>query len=415
MKTIRKALAVTLKDLQIVFFGDRGTLISIFILPIAISIFAGAIFGGDDSAINIPVVVVNQDKGQFGNTIVEVLKDIQEISLDSETSAETAENHVAAGEFMAAVIIPSNFSQNLDDYQATEIKVSIDPAQASYGTIITTIVEEIAGAMAIQGEIRYGIREVLEEMGLDESARPEVFRAAQAQTEGVIFTQMQHLETDEPIQLKRVDVKGKGVFSWEDSVFALQLPALTVMFAFFVIPSLATELIKEKELGSLRRLIASPLPKGALVGGKIFAYSLLIITQVVLVFGIAAVFFDMPLGDSPWGLLLVTLALGLTTTTLGMLVAALARSRDQATSIGMLLIFGLGILGGCFNPDTAFFRGEGLMAKVSYFTPQAQAMIGYHTLIILNGTLTEVLPYVGYLFALSLIFFLIAIWRFKFE
>jgi ABC-2 type transport system permease protein len=226
---------------------------------------------------------------------------------------------------------------------------------------------------------------------------------------------MQHLETDEPIQFQRVDVKGKGVFSWEDSVFALQLPALTVMFAFFVIPSLATELIKEKELGSLRRLIASPLPKGALIGGKICAYTLLIIIQVALVFGIAAIFFDMPLGDSPLGLLLVTLALGLTTTTLGMLVAALARSRDQATSIGMLLIFGLGILGGCFNPDTAFFRGEGFMAKVSYFTPQAQAMIGYHTLVILKGTLADVLPYVGYLLAISLIFFLVAIWRFKFE
>ncbi len=415
MNAIRKTLAVTLKDLQIVILGDRGTLISIFILPIAISIFAGAIFGGDGAGINIPVIVVNQDAGDYGDTIVEVLKDIQELSLETVATPEAAEDQVATGDFMAAVIIPADFSQSLDDYQATEITVSIDPAQANYGRIITTIIEEIASAMAIQSEIRYGIREVLTDMGLDESAKPEVFRASQAQTEGVIFTQMQHLETDEPIQFQRVDVKGKGVFSWEDSVFALQLPALTVMFAFFVIPSLATELIKEKELGSLRRLIASPLPRGALIGGKVSAYTLLIIIQVVLVFGIAAIFFDMPLGDSPLGLLLVTLALGLVTTTLGMLVAALARSRDQASSIGMLLIFGLGILGGCFNPDTAFFRGEGFMAKVSYFTPQAQAMIGYHTLVILNGTLADVLPYVGYLLAISLIFFLIAIWRFKFE
>ena len=415
MNTIRKALAVTLKDLQIIFMGDRGTLISIFVLPIAISIFSGAIFGGDDAGINIPVVVVNQDVGDYGGSIVEVLKDIQEFSLETATTPEAAEEQVATGNFMAAVIIPADFSQNIDDYQTTKVTVSIDPAQANYGHIVTAIVEEIAGAMAIQGEIRYGIREVLTDMGLDESASPDVFRASQAQTEGVIFTQMQHLQTDEPIQFQRVDVKGKGVFSWEDSVFALQLPALTVMFAFFVIPALATELIKEKEMGSLRRLIASPLPKGALIGGKIFAYTLLIILQVVLVFGIAAIFFDMPLGDSPLGLLLVTVALGLTVTTLGMLVAALARSRDQATSVGMLLIFGLGILGGCFTPDNAFFRGEGFMATVSYYTPQAQAMMGYHAVVILQGALVDVLPYVGYLLGISLIFFLIAIWRFKFE
>jgi len=415
MDAIRKTLAVTLKDLQILAFGDRGTLFAIFILPIAITIFSGAIFAGEESAINIPVVVVNQDTGGYGDSIVEVLKDIKELGLATEETPSTAEEQVATGEFMAAVIIPVDFTQNIDDYKATEITVSIDPAQASYGQIITTIIEEIAGAMAIQGEIRYGIREVLTDMGLDEAANPDVFRASQAQTEGVIFTQMQHLQTDEPIQFQRVDVKGEGVFSWEESVFALQLPALTVMFAFFVIPALSTELIKEKEVGSLRRLIASPLPRPALIGGKAIAYTLLVILQVVLAFGIGAVFFDMPLGKSPWGLVLMTITLGLTATTLGMLVAALARSRDQATSIGMLIIFVLGILGGCFNPDTAAFRGEGFMAKVSYYTPQAQAMMGYHTLVILKGTLADVLPYVGYLLGISLIFFLIAIWRFKFE
>jgi ABC-2 type transport system permease protein len=415
MDIIRKTLAVVLKDLQILAFGDRGTLFAIFILPIAITIFSGAIFGGEESSINIPVVVVNQDTGGYGDSIIEVLKDIQELNLKTAETPEAAEARVANGEFMAAVIIPVDFTQNIDDYSSTEITVSVDPAQASYGRIVTSIIEEISGAMAIQGEIRYGIRQVLTDMGLDESATPDVFRASQAQTEGVIFTQMQHLQTDEPIQFQRVDVKGAGVFSWEESIFALQLPAMIAMFAFFVIPALATELIKEKEVGSLRRLIASPLPRGALIGGKVIAYTFLVILQVILAFGIGAVFFDMPLGNSPLGLILMTIALGLTATTLGMLVAALARSRDQATSIGMLMIFVLGILGGCFNPDTAAFRGEGFMAKLSYYTPQAQAMIGYHTLVILQGTLVDILPYVGYLLGISLIFFLIAIWRFKFE
>jgi len=415
MDGIRKTLAVTLKDLQILAFGDRGTLFAIFILPIAITIFSGAIFGGEETSINIPIVVVNQDSGGYGDSIVEVLKDIKELSLESADTPAAAEDLVATGEFMAAVIIPVDFTQNIDDYLATKITVSVDPAQASYGQIVTAIIEEIAGAMAIQGEIRYGIREVLTDMGLDETANPDVFRASQAQTEGVIFTQMQHLQTDEPIQFQQVDIKGEGVFSWEESLFALQLPALTVMFAFFVIPALSTELLKEREVGSLRRLMASPLPRGALIGGKVIAYTFLVILQVVLAFGIGAVFFDMPLGKSPLGLVLMTIALGLTATTLGMLVAALARSRDQASSIGMLLIFVLGILGGCFNPDTAAFRGEGFMAKLSYYTPQAQAMIGYHTLVILKGTLVDILPYFGYLLAASLVFFLIAIWRFKFE
>lgn len=415
MDTIRKMLAVMIKDLQVIAFGDRGVLVSIFVIPFAIAMLSGAIFAGEESEINIPVIVVNQDAGGYGDAIVEVLKDIKELSLEIQDKPSGVEERVAGGEVMGAVIIPVNFTQNIDDYRATDITVSIDPAQAQYGRIITSIIEEIAGAMAIQGEIRYGIKEVLADMGLDGSADPRVFQASQAQAEGVIFTQMQHLQTDEPIQLQRVDVKGEGVFSWEDNIFALTLPGLTVLFAFFVIPALSTELIKEKELGSLRRLVASTLPKGALIGGKALAYTLLVLIQVGLLFGVVAVFFDMPLGSSPLGLLLVTIALGLTATTLGMLVAALARSRDQANSIGLLLIFVLGILAGCFNPDTAPFRGEGFMAMVSRYLPQAQAMIAYHTLMITDGTLADVLPYIGYLLALSLIFFFVAIWRFRFE
>lgn len=415
MDTIRKVLAVMVKELQIIFLGDRGTLISMFVIPFVLAMLSGAVFSGEEKTINIPLVVVNQDAGDYGNSILEVLKDIKELSLEIEDTPAAAESRVANGDFMAAVMIPANFTQNIDDYQTTEVTVSIDPAQGQYGQIVTSIIEEIAGGLAIQGEIRYGIREVLVDMGLDENANPDLFRASQAQTEGVIFTQMQRLQTDEPIQLQRVDVNGEGVFSWEDNIFALTLPGYIALFAFFVVPALSTELIKEKEQGSLRRLVASPLSKGALIGGKVLAFTLLVIIQVVIIFGLVAVFFDMPLGNSPLGLLLITIALGLTATTLGMLVAAVARSRDQANSIGLLLVFVLGILGGCFNPDTAPFRGEGFMAKVSYYMPQAQAMNAFHTLMILNGTLADTLPFVGYLLAVSLFFFLVAIWRFKYE
>jgi len=415
MDAIRKVLAVMVKELQIIFLGDRGTLISMFVIPFVLAMLSGAIFSNEEHTINIPVVIVNQDAGNYGNEIVEVLKDIEELSLETENTPTAAESRVANGDFMAAVIIPADFSQNIDIYDTTKVTVSIDPAQAQYGRIITSIIEEIAGGMAIQGEIRYGIREVLMEMGLDENANPGLFQASQAQTEGVIFTQMQRLQTDEPIQLTQVDINGEGVFSWEDNIFALTLPGYIALFAFFVVPTLSTELIKEKEQGSLRRLVASPLSKGTLIGGKVLAFTILVIIQVAILFGLVAVFFDMPLGDSPLGLLLITIALGLTATTLGMLVAAVARSRDQANSIGLLLVFVLGILGGCFNPDTAPFRGEGFMAKVSYYMPQAQTMNAYHTLMILNGTLVEVLPYISYLLGIALIFFLIAIWRFKFE
>jgi ABC-2 type transport system permease protein len=230
----------------------------------------------------------------------------------------------------------------------------------------------------------------------------------------VIFTQLQRMEVDAPIELQKDVLQGKQVFSW-DGVLSLILPPMAVMFAFFITAAVSTDLLREREAGSLRRLIAAPLPRGSLLGGKILAYTLVVVLQIVIVFGLGVILMDMPLGNSPLGLVLTTLCLGLAATSLGMLVAAFSHSIDQAGSISIILVFVLGFLSGAFSPQIAFYRGEGLMAFLSRYTPQAQATIAYHTMILQNGGLIDILPQIAYLLGLSIVFFVIAIWRFKFE
>ena len=55
------------------------------------------------------------------------------------------------------------------------------------------------------------------------------------------------------------------------------------------------------------------------------------------------------------------------------------------------------------------------MGTLSRLTPQAQAQIAYFNLLIHNGGLLDVLPQVAYMLGLSLVFFLVAIWRFRFD
>jgi ABC-2 type transport system permease protein len=413
MDTIRKALAVAFKEMR-VFSANRAVLFTMFLLPLLVGFFTASVFGGGSSGIQLPTIIVNQDNGGYGETISKTLAGIEQLELLALEAVEDAEQKVATGEYLAAVVIPADFTQRIDAYQPSQVTVIIDPAQASYASIVTTIMDEVNGALAIQGEIRYGIREVLSEMGFDEANDPNLARAAQAQVEGVIFTQMQRMETDNPILIESETLSGDQVFYWENA-FSLVLPAMTVMFAFFIVPTLSATLIKEKEDGSLRRLIAAPLPRSALIGGKMVGYLLVVVLQVALVFGVGAVLLDMPLGKSPLALIVVTLALGLTATTLGMLVAATARSMDQATSIGLLIVFALGFLGGSLTPAAPLYRGEGLLATISHYTPQAQAQLAYFGLLIQNAGLMEVLPYIVYMLGLSAVLFLLAVWRLRFE
>ena len=413
MDTIRKALAVAIKEMR-VFTANRAVLFTMFLLPLLVGFFTASVFAGGSRGIQLPTIIVNQDKGGYGESISKTLAGTEQLELLALEAVEDAEQKVATGEYLAAVVIPADFTQRIDAYQPSQISVIIDPAQASYASIVTTIMDEVNGALAIQGEIRYGIREVLSEMGFSEANDPNLARAAQAQVEGVIFTQMQRMQTDNPILIESETLSGDQVFYWENA-FSLVLPAMTVMFAFFVVPTLSATLIREKEDGSLRRLIAAPLPRSALIGGKMLGYLLVVLIQVALIFGMGAVFLDMPLGKSPLALIVVTIALGLTAATLGMLVAATARSIDQATSIGLLIVFALGFLGGSLSPAAPLYRGEGVLAMISRYTPQAQAQLAYFGLLIQNAGLVEVLPFIAYMLGLSVVLFLLAVWRLRFE
>ena len=130
----------------------------------------------------------------------------------------------------------------------------------------------------------------------------------------------------------------------------------------------------------------------------------------------------MPLGD-PLGLLVLTLALELAATGLGMLLGSLARTSKQAGSIGILLGFGLWLASGftAFKIDLtggAIQFGvpiEGFKFYVSQLTPHAHAIHGYYDLMIFGADLGRLLPNIAVLLGFAIVFLTVAIWRFKFD
>jgi ABC-2 type transport system permease protein len=141
------------------------------------------------------------------------------------------------------------------------------------------------------------------------------------------------------------------------------------------------------------------------------AYMLVVCLQVVLVFAVGRDLFDMPLGNSPLGLALITLAMALAATSLGMLVATFARSRGQAMTISMILGIVLAVVGGVMTMPPA---PGNVLYWPSRLTPQAHAIIAYFKLMA-GGGVVDTLPQVALLAGMGVLFFAIAVWRLKFE
>jgi len=162
----------------------------------------------------------------------------------------------------------------------------------------------------------------------------------------------------------------------------------------FLITSVAT--LRERQSGTLERLLTLPLGKGDLVGGYALAYGLLGVVQA----GVASAFSIWVLGldvaGSAWLLLLVATADALLGTALGLLVSAFAASEFQAVQFMPAFVLPQFLLCGLLvqrdqMPD--------VLNAVSGVLPLSYAVDAMQSVTAVTGQASDVLRDVGIVLA----------------
>lgn len=417
MKTIKQILNLAWKDFQIII-RDRGMLAVIIGMPMLFGLIMSSAYSGNQqnaSSIEIPIAILNKDEGNYSQTVLDILDQIDVLkitSLSKTESLEAVNKMLLNGEYTAAVIIPADFSSGIADYSGAEISLLVDPQKSDFGQILKNILDAALAPVVVEGEIRYGIRSVMEAGGITEKLTPEMAAASEAQTLGVVMTRLGSMLSTSLIPVNLVSTARDP--NSPINFFNLLIPGFTVMFSFFLVGVVGESIFREKDDGTYRRLMAGPMRRGEIVAGKMLAFGVMVVLQVFILFGVAASFFSMDLGSSPLGLILLTICLSLVVTSMGLMVAALSKSGKQADSISILLAFLLAGLGGCIQFGlTPLFLQDNFIATLSRFVPQGQALWGYFRLINQNAGIVEILPNMGILLLMAAVFFGIASWRLK--
>jgi ABC-2 type transport system permease protein len=339
------------------------------------------------------------------------LKKTEVVLLEESSDPAAADQRVADGDAASAILIPADLSAKIDAGQPVEVVIIQDPTQPEAADIAAGIANQAMAEIGLLGELRYGIHSVLAQAPDYDQAPPELVQAVEAQTLGVLWTQVQQMRQDPVIAVRGEPVAGADeVQPWDPITY--YIPSFTVAFAFFLVGQMASTLLLEKEEGTLRRILSSPMSRASIIAGKMLAFGVVVFLQVIVLFTVGYALFKMPLGQSPLALLLLTLALALASTSLGMLVGALCRNSKQADQLGVILGFVLLVLGGSIFP---LFRSEGLMGTLSRLTPNAWAIEGYMGLVGDGWTLLQTAPNILAVLAFAVVFFGIAVWRFRFE
>jgi ABC-2 type transport system permease protein len=410
---IRYSLAIAWKDLQIIL-KDKGVLAVYFLMPILFASLLGSVFGNagsDERQLSVGVLVVNQDSGAYGQMVVDGLKAAEVLTVEELAAAGEADQRVAEGEAPAALVIPASFSQQIDAGQPVDVSIIKDPTQQEAANIVAGIAGQAMSEIGLLGELRYGIHQVLAQTPDFDQAPPEMIQAIEAQTLGVMWTQVQQMRQNPVIAVEDEPVQGaEETEPWDPITY--YIPGFSVAFAFFLVGQMAETLLRDKEEGTFRRLLSSPMPRASIIGGTMLAYMVVVFLQVLVLFTVGYVVFKMPLGEAPLALVLMTAALCLASSSLGMMVGALVHSSQQAERVGQVLGFILLALGGTIMP---LFRQEGFIGIISRLTPNAWGIEGFMGLIADKWSLAQSLPNILVLVGFGVVFFAIAVWRFRYD
>jgi ABC-2 type transport system permease protein len=189
-------------------------------------------------------------------------------------------------------------------------------------------------------------------------------------------------------------------------------PGMLVMFSLLFMVSGTNILIMERRRGTLRRLLVMPVSKFSILMGKLLGIYFTGVVQMTLLIVAGAVFFKVSWGRSPIALALMVLSFAFVATSLGILLATVARTVAQADALASIVVMTISALGGAWWPLDGVPRWLSLLGHTF---PTAWAMDGFQDIIVRGQSLGAVLPEIAVLMGFTLLFLTLGLWRFRYE
>lgn len=401
-----KTFLIGFKDVRLVF-RDRTALIFMLAAPFVITLGLGLVTGGFSSMggsgiSDIPVVIVNLDQEDLGNTLVDIfqsqdLTDLVEPTLSEDP--EAARLSVDEDESAAAIIIPAGFTQSIipqngNTTQEVKIEVYANPSRPTSAGIIKAIIDEFIGRLE---EGRISGETAITQLVISGRISPQQAAEVGAEINGRLQAST---NTITAIQLNTTTADGEAV---EFNILAYFAPGMALMFLMSTVSNGGRSILAEKAQGTLPRMLVSPTNSMQILGGKVFGIFLTGVAQMLILIGATTLLFQLKWGDL-FGVLVLVLAAVFGATGWGLLITALARTPAQVGSVGTAVMLIFGIMGGSF---IQLSNMPSFVQAFSRITPNSWALDGFATLG-LGGTLADLSTPITALLTMGILLFLVS-------
>lgn len=398
---LRKIAATVRKDL-LFRFSSPSELLFFLVLPVFFTLLLGSAApdGGGSSALPLPIVM--QDDGPFATRLLDELRAAPSVA-PQVVSLQLAQDAVAGEDAAAMLVIPSDFSDELEAGQRTTVTWRAAPDNTNAVALQQTVqaaVDRLSRA-AVAAETAVAAADARQVFANDEERRA-YYQASLQQAGDLLDDAPQRIDVRQALQTPEDDYNPAAQASAGQLITWVFVPLLgtSALFAY------------ERQQGTLRRLLSTPTTKATFLLGTISSQMVAGLAQMLLLIGFGVFVLNLDWARAPGPLLFLLVAFGLASVALGATLGTFITTEGQANGLSIMLGMAMALLGGCWYPIELF---PPQVQTAAHVLPTTWAMRGFLDLIVRNGGFLEILPEAGILLAFALVFFAIGVRRFSYE
>lgn len=337
---------------------DRSAIIFAVLTPLGLALAFTFLIPNDFSTYHTEIAIVDLDGGEMATTLLDdVFAHLEEAgvaTLLTETTANAAEQAVRDGEVGAAVVIPAGFSDAITGGEVAQLRIVTGDA---------TVAGEVARATAARFASDVGAVQLM--------VASATAASGGALDRGVVQAAQAAVEQPSPLV-----VITAGADRLQADLATFYGAAMAIMFVFFATQYGALAILAERQTGTLNRLLAAPIPQGAILFGSALASLVLGYVAMSVLLAATTLLVGANWGPLPLVLLLIGAAV-IAALGISMLISTLARTVSQAGSLNAIVALSLAAVGGVFIPLS---QAPEVMVTISLVTPHAWFLRAIDTL-----------------------------------
>jgi ABC-2 type transport system permease protein len=393
-------LLATLKKEALVVLHDKVGLLLMYAMPIVLVFIITLVNDSSFRMVSgneISILVVNDDQGDSGDSLIALLKNSGSFKLTVATKMSSAEmqQSLLNDNRLLAIRIPRSFSLQLNR-KASGVT---DLMLKEFG-VKDSIVEQ--PKTVAQSLILY-YDPVLQE-NYRFSISNSIYSYLGALENGMImqnlYTEMGYENVPEEIRTKlsseRVMISEVAASSSGKSPIpnATQhnVPAWSIFAMFFMVVSLGGNIVKERLNGTFVRLRTIPSSFSLVLYSKMLVYLLVAMSQLLTI-GLIGMFvfplIDLPKLELPGNvgaILVVALLSGMAAVSYAVTIGVFSKTQEQANGFGAISIIIFAAIGGIWVPS---FAMPAYLQSIGQISPLHWCLNGFYVLFLKGGAWKE--------------------------